>query len=99
MMDDSAFRPDVALLEIGRLRLNGDDACRGVRGESWARDVVCVAVTGWGRDGDRCQPKAAGFDFHMIKPVDAHASEKRLTGLLKPGLSPHGSCAAWLWQT
>lgn len=64
------FRPDVVLLDIGLPTLNGHDACRRIRAQSWGKDVVLIAVTGWGQDEDRRRSHDAGFDLHLIKPVD-----------------------------
>ena len=64
------FRPDAVLLDIGLPRLNGEDACRRIRASSWGRDVLLVAVTGWGQEEDRRRTLEAGFDAHLVKPVD-----------------------------
>jgi CheY-like chemotaxis protein len=78
------FRPDVGLLDIGLPRLNGYDAARRIRSQPWGRDVVLIAVTGWGQEDDRRRSKEAGFNFHMVKPVEPAALEKLLAGLLAP---------------
>lgn len=77
----SSFQPDVVLLDIGLPRLNGYDVCRRLRGESWGKTVVCIALTGWGQEEDKRQSREAGFNFHMIKPVDPQALGKLLVGL------------------
>ena len=64
------YRPDVILLDIGLPRLNGYDACRLIREHSWGTNVVLVAVTGWGDDDDVRRSREAGFDGHLVKPVD-----------------------------
>jgi CheY-like chemotaxis protein len=66
-------RPDVVLMDIGMPNLNGYDAAKQIRAESWGRDMVLVATTGWGQDEDRQRTRAAGFDQHLVKPVD-HAA-------------------------
>jgi CheY-like chemotaxis protein len=66
-----AFRPDLIVLDIGLPRLNGYDACRRIRQQPWAKNVVIVAATGWGRNEDRRLSREAGFDHHLVKPVDA----------------------------
>ena len=58
------------LLDIGLPRLNGYEVCRRIRSEPWGKDVVLVAVTGWGGPDDRHRFRDAGFDAHMVKPVD-----------------------------
>ena len=64
------FRPDVVLLDIGMPRLNGYEAARQIRAEEWGRKMFLVALTGWGQDSDREHARAAGFDVHLVKPVD-----------------------------
>jgi DNA-binding response OmpR family regulator len=66
-----AFRPDLIVLDIGLPKLNGFDACRRIREKAWAKDTLIVAATGWGQDEDRLRSQEAGFDHHLVKPVDA----------------------------
>jgi PAS domain S-box-containing protein len=75
------FRPDVALLDIGLPKLDGYEACRRIRAEPWGKGVVLVAVTGWGQDEDRRRSHEAGFNYHMVKPVDPDELMKLLAGL------------------
>ncbi|MEP6607785.1 MAG: response regulator [Burkholderiaceae bacterium] len=65
-----AHRADVALLDIGMPKLNGYDAAREIRASDPERRVLLVAVTGWGQDEDRRRSQQAGFDHHLLKPVD-----------------------------
>lgn len=65
-----AFRPDVALIDLGMPRVSGYDVCRRIRQEPWGRQMCLVAVTGWGQEEDRRRTAEAGFDFHLVKPVD-----------------------------
>jgi PAS domain S-box-containing protein len=67
------LRPDAVLLDIGLPGLNGYDVCRRIRQEPWAKEVLLVALTGWGQDEDRHRSREAGFDAHMVKPVDFDA--------------------------
>ena len=67
------LRPDVILLDIGLPRLDGYDTCRRIREQPWGRDMVIVALTGWGEEEDRRQATQAGFDGHLVKPVDHNA--------------------------
>jgi PAS domain S-box-containing protein len=76
-------RPDVVLLDIGLPRLNGYEVCARIRKEPWGKDLVLVALTGWGQEEDRHRSKEAGFDAHMVKPVDYDALLK-LIGSLPP---------------
>ena len=66
----SSFRPDVILLDIGLPKLNGYEACRRIRQQSWGQGIVIIAQTGWGQEEDRQRTQDAGFDRHMVKPVD-----------------------------
>jgi PAS domain S-box-containing protein len=75
------FRPDVVLLDIGLPKLSGHDVCRRIREEPWGKNMVLVALTGWGLEEDRRQSKEAGFDLHMVKPVDFDALMSLLTDL------------------
>ena len=63
-------RPEVVLLDIGLPDLNGLDVCRHVREQSWGRDIVVIALTGWGQEEDRRKSQEAGFNGHLVKPVD-----------------------------
>ena len=72
------FKPRVVLLDIGLPTLNGYDAARKIREQPWGKQAVIIAVTGWGEDVDRQRSKQAGFDHHLVKPVDLDA----LTALL-----------------
>ncbi len=67
------FRPDVVLLDISLPKLDGHEAARCIRQKPWGQDVLLVALTGWGQEEDRRKSKEAGFDEHMIKPVDYEA--------------------------
>ncbi len=75
------FRPDVVLLDIGMPRVNGYDAARKIRQHEWGRGMVLIALTGWGQEGDKQRSKEAGFDHHMVKPVDPRALLKLLSTL------------------
>ncbi len=78
------FRPELVLLDIGLPKLNGYDVARRIRQRPWGRDVILVALTGWGQDEDRRRSKEAGFDFHVVKPVELSALEALLAGSHRP---------------
>jgi signal transduction histidine kinase len=82
----AAFRPELILLDIGMPGMNGYDACREIRRQPWGRDAVIVALTGWGQDEDKRRSREAGFDQHLVKPVEPAA----LGGLLA-ALPPEGA--------
>ena len=75
------FRPDMVLLDIGLPKLNGRDAARRIREQPWGTNMVLVALTGWGQDEDRRRSKEAGFDHHIVKPVDYAELNKLLASL------------------
>jgi PAS domain S-box-containing protein len=67
-----AFRPRVAVLDIGMPGANGFEVARSIRGSRGDR-VTLIALTGWGQEGDRRRAMEAGFDYHLTKPVDPGA--------------------------
>jgi CheY-like chemotaxis protein len=73
-----AFQPDLILLDIGLPKLNGYDAARRIREQRQDRRVVMVAMTGWGQEEDKRKSKEAGFDRHLVKPVDPAVLEELL---------------------
>jgi DNA-binding response OmpR family regulator len=75
------FRPDVVLLDIGLPKQNGYAAARQIREQAWGQAMFLIAVTGWGQDEDKRRSAEAGFDLHMVKPVDPVALENLLVGL------------------
>jgi signal transduction histidine kinase len=77
----AAFRTDVILLDIGLPKLNGYDACRRIREQSNGCRPVVVACTGWGQVEDRRRTTEAGFDHHLVKPLDPDALQELLAGL------------------
>jgi PAS domain S-box-containing protein len=68
-----AMRPEVVLLDIGMPKLNGNEAARQIREHPWGKNMLLVALTGWGREEDRRRTAEAGFDHHLVKPVEARA--------------------------
>jgi len=77
----AAYRPDLILMDIGMPKLNGYEAARGIRQQPRGRGVVLVALTGWGQEDDRQKSSDAGFDFHLVKPVEFAALMKLLAAL------------------
>jgi CheY-like chemotaxis protein len=64
------YRPEVVLLDIGLPKLDGYEVCRRVREQPWGKDIVVIALTGWGQEDDRRRSEEAGFNGHLVKPVD-----------------------------
>jgi signal transduction histidine kinase len=74
----AAFRPDVILLDIGMPKMNGYDACREIRKQPWGRGIFLLALTGWGQEEDKRRSREAGFDDHLVKPVEPAELERKL---------------------
>ncbi len=65
-----AFRPDVALLDIGMPDLSGYEVAKELRRKPWGQGIQLIALTGWGQEKDRQKALEAGFDHHLTKPID-----------------------------
>lgn len=76
-----AQRPDAILLDIGLPKLNGFNACRRIRENPWAENTLIIALTGWGQEDDRRKSAEAGFDSHLVKPVNLTELMNLLAGL------------------
>jgi PAS domain S-box-containing protein len=72
------FDPEVVLLDIGLPGMNGYDVCRAIRGKPSSHKRLIVALTGWGQATDRQRSIAAGFDEHLVKPLNFEALTKLL---------------------
>ncbi|MFL5505296.1 MAG: ATP-binding protein, partial [Gemmatimonadales bacterium] len=64
------FQPEVALIDIGLPGINGYEVARRIRANPRLGDILLIAQTGWGQEEDRQRSHAAGFDEHLVKPVD-----------------------------
>lgn len=64
------FLPEIILLDIGMPVMDGYEACRAIRTQPWGQQMKIIALTGWGQDSDRRQTREAGFDAHLVKPVE-----------------------------
>ena len=64
------YRPDVMLLDIGLPELDGFEVAKLIRQQPVHHNIVLVAMTGYGRETDRQRSQEAGFDHHLVKPVD-----------------------------
>jgi PAS domain S-box-containing protein len=69
----AAFKPDVILLDIGLPGMNGYETCRAIRARPGGERIVIAALTGWGQDDDHRRSREAGFDAHLVKPVERDA--------------------------
>jgi signal transduction histidine kinase len=62
--------PEVALLDIGMPLVDGYEVARRIRSQEWGKAITLVALTGWGQESDRRRSEEAGFDAHLVKPLD-----------------------------
>ena len=69
------FRPHIILMDIGLPDLNGYATAAAIRSKPWGHEVTLVAVSGWARAEDRRRAIDAGFDQHLLKPVDVDVLE------------------------
>lgn len=87
----AVLQPDVILLDIGMPKMNGYEAARSIRAHEWGKRIVLIAVTGWGQDEDRRRSHEAGFNWHMVKPVDPSALTKLLVSMSPEQTIPHAT--------
>ncbi|HJV70754.1 PAS domain S-box protein [Ideonella sp.] len=64
------WRPDAAVLDIGMPGLNGYELCQRLRAQARGHTPLLIACTGWGQEADRDRAHDAGFDFHLVKPIE-----------------------------
>jgi PAS domain S-box-containing protein len=67
------YCPEVVLLDIGLPGMSGYEVARRLREEASSRDALIIAITGYGQEEDFRKSKEAGFDHHLVKPIDYHA--------------------------
>jgi PAS domain S-box-containing protein len=75
------FGPDLIFMDVGMPRLDGLEATRQLRQTEWGKHAAIIAVTGWGQEADECRSRAAGVDYHLVKPVNPEALEEVLAGV------------------
>jgi CheY-like chemotaxis protein len=71
----------VVFLDIGMPELDGHETARRIREQPWGKDMVLVALTGWGQTEDRRRSKEAGFNHHLVKPADPAVVAKLISSL------------------
>lgn len=79
------FRPTVVLLDIGLPSLNGYDVARELRRMPPTSDALLIATTGWSQPSDRERSRHAGFDHHLVKPIEPAL----LLAVLRNPKTPH----------
>ena len=67
------FRPDVVICDIGLPDMDGHEIARRLRGDPKVASATLIALTGWGAEDELRRTRESGFDFHLVKPVDANA--------------------------
>jgi PAS domain S-box-containing protein len=82
-----AFQPDVVFLDIGMPTVDGHETARRIRQEPWGKNMVLVALTGWGQSEDRRRSQEAGFNHHLVKPADPTVVAKLISSLAQPNRS------------
>lgn len=70
LMAAESLHPDVMLLDLAMPGMDGFEVCRRIREQSWGKEMLMIAQTGWGQKADRRRAAAAGFDMHLTKPLD-----------------------------
>ncbi|MEO7793915.1 MAG: response regulator [Thermoanaerobaculia bacterium] len=82
------LRPQIVLLDLGMPDLDGLQVCRRIRQFEWGSEIILVALTGWGQEQDRRRAYDAGFDAHLVKPLD-HVALEALLAEFGTGELPH----------
>jgi len=72
------FHPEVVFCDLGLPGMNGYEVARELRSLPFGRDIILAALTGFGQPGDREKTAKAGFDAHLVKPVDPSVIESFL---------------------
>ena len=85
------YRPDVVLLDIGLPNTNGYELARQLRQSESSRRIVLIAFTGYGQDDDRRRVREAGFDHHLLKPLEPEALEKIIDSVPAHAASTFGA--------
>lgn len=75
------FQPHIVFLDLGLPKLIGSEAARQIRQHPWGKNMILVAVTGWGKDKDRRETREAGFDHHFVKPANLEDLKKIIDSL------------------
>jgi CheY-like chemotaxis protein len=72
----AAFCPHVVFLDLGMPRMDGAEAAKRMRTLPDGAQTILIALTGWGQEHDRQRTRAAGFDHHLLKPIEPHSLEQ-----------------------
>jgi signal transduction histidine kinase len=88
------FDPRVVILDIGMPKLNGYEACTRIRAQTGGQARTIVALTGWGQQQDLARSEQAGFDRHLVKPVNLQALTEILDNVVAGASAPAGQRSA-----
>jgi PAS domain S-box-containing protein len=78
ILEAGLFSPDIVILDIGMPRLDGYAACRKLRALPHGKDMLIIALTGWGQQDDKTKSDEAGFDHHLVKPANIDTIESMI---------------------
>jgi CheY-like chemotaxis protein len=94
------FQPKFVVIDLGMPRMDGLEAARRIRQEPWGARITLVAATGWGQEHDKERSRAAGFDLHLVKPIDFRELQRvlRRDSQLTAETAGAASQAAWPTQ-
>ncbi|MEO6436259.1 MAG: response regulator [Tepidisphaeraceae bacterium] len=84
VLEATAFRPEVIVLDIGLPDVDGYGICRQIRAQPWGLQITVVALTGWGDEEAKSKSEAAGFDGHLVKPVAEETLLLTLANVKRP---------------
>ena len=79
-------RPEIVLLDLGLPVMDGYEVCRAIRQQPWGKDIMVIAVSGWGQEEDKLKSSEAGFNAHLVKPVEAPALKNLLASTPATGI-------------
>lgn len=77
----ASFKPDLVILDLGMPGMDGFEVARRIRERPEGRNLLLVALTGWGQAEDRGLTREAGFDLHLVKPAEMEALQELLVSL------------------
>ncbi len=81
MAKAASFQPEIILLDLGLPHLSGIEACQQIRQQPGAERILIVALTGWGQEQDKLRTREAGFDDHLVKPIEPARLHQLVGGL------------------
>jgi len=71
-----SFQPEIVVMDLGMPVMDGFEAAKRIRQQPWGTGMMLVAATGWGQDHDKQRTRVAGFDHHLVKPIELAELQK-----------------------